>query len=51
MLKLKNDGSIIVKAPFLLSKKTIDAFVQKNRAWIEQKQAELGPVTKRDFKI
>ena len=38
-LIVKRDGSLVVRAPFRASAKSIREFVKKNRQWIEKKQA------------
>src|SRR5919109_2065668 len=39
-LIVQRDGSLVVRAPFRASEKSIREFVEKNRQWIEKKQAE-----------
>src|SRR5690349_12174857 len=39
-LIVKPDGSVIVRAPLRASQAMIQEFVEKNRQWIERKQAE-----------
>jgi predicted metal-dependent hydrolase len=39
-LIVKPDGSLIVRAPLRISEKVIREFVEKNRRWIETKQAK-----------
>lgn len=40
-LQLRPDGTLVVRAPRLLPKWRIEAFVEEKRGWIEQKQAVL----------
>ena len=35
-LQVKNDGRVLVRAPYRASLRDITAFVQKNRAWLEK---------------
>ena len=39
-LIVKSDGSLIVRAPLRTSEKSIREFIEKNRGWIEKKQAK-----------
>lgn len=39
-LIVKPDGSVLVRAPLRASKALIQAFVEKNRGWIERQQAK-----------
>ncbi|MEK7570775.1 MAG: SprT family zinc-dependent metalloprotease [Patescibacteria group bacterium] len=40
-LHIESDGSILVKAPFFITKGTIHAFIKKHEAWITKKQLAL----------
>jgi predicted metal-dependent hydrolase len=41
---IKNDGTLIVRAPMRTSQAAIQAFVKQHIAWIEKKQAEIRTV-------
>lgn len=41
-LEIREDGSLLVRAPLFLSESAVDAFVEKKRAWVEKKSAEQG---------
>jgi predicted metal-dependent hydrolase len=43
-LLIKNDGSLIVRAPLKTSEKTIREFVKNNAHWIRKKQAEVRAI-------
>lgn len=40
-LKLDKNGVLQVKAPFFVTQKQIDLFIEKHRDWIEKQQAKL----------
>ena len=39
-LRVDKEGQVLVKAPYLVSNKTINNFVEKHKDWIEKKQNE-----------
>ena len=39
-LQLKNDGSVLVRAPLTMSAERIAEFVEKNAAWLERTRAK-----------
>ncbi|MDR1944992.1 MAG: M48 family metallopeptidase [Candidatus Peribacteria bacterium] len=41
-LRVDKNGELIVKTPYLTSKKTILSFVEKHKDWIERKQKEIS---------
>ncbi|MEO8354300.1 MAG: SprT family zinc-dependent metalloprotease, partial [Chloroflexota bacterium] len=43
-LIIRNDGSLVVRAPLRASEPTIREFVEKHAAWIRRKQAEVLPM-------
>ncbi len=42
-MKLDRNGILQVKAPFFVTKKQIDIFIEKHREWIESQQKKLRP--------
>ena len=39
-MKIDRDGIIVVRAPRFVFQKTIDNFIEKNKAWIEKQQSQ-----------
>lgn len=40
-LRIDNKWNLIIKAPFFITKNSIDIFIEKHRLWIEKKRSEL----------